>query len=198
MMDIKREWGSASARRTGADGLETFLRKIAALYPDRGAVAFVCIGTDRSAGDSYGPWVGSLLEERGWPHVTGTLARPLDAERLAAGSVPLPAGAVVVAVDACLGRPESVGKYIVSEGPVEPGRGIGLKLPPLGDYGIAGVVNARGAKPHWSIQSASLYRVVRMAVETADAIEAAWMGGTRSARNGRELRLTIRNEPDGT
>lgn len=43
----------------------------------------------------------------------------------------------------------------------------------IGTYSIAGVVNESSLKPYWTLQSTSLYRVMRMAEEIADAIASA-------------------------
>jgi DNA-binding LacI/PurR family transcriptional regulator len=47
-------------------------------------IVFVCIGTDRSTGDSLGPIVGTLLEEKGLRtfYVYGTLDEPIHAVNL--------------------------------------------------------------------------------------------------------------------
>lgn len=62
----------------------------------------------------------------------------------------------------------------MSEGPLQPGKAIGRRLPAIGDYSIAGVVNANGPKAYWMLQTTSLYQVMRMANEVVNAIEAAW------------------------
>ena len=48
-------------------------------------IVFVCIGTDRSTGDSLGPLIGTLLEEKSIHpfHVYGTLDHPIHALNLA-------------------------------------------------------------------------------------------------------------------
>src|SRR3954466_14015390 len=48
-------------------------------------VVFVCIGTDRSTGDSLGPLIGTLLVEKNIHpfHIYGSLANPIHALNLA-------------------------------------------------------------------------------------------------------------------
>ncbi len=153
---------------------KTFLASIAEAYPKREQIAFVCIGSDRSAGDSFGPMLGTLLKEQGWPHVVGTLERPCDANTLVTELSLIPEGTVSVAIDACLGKPGSTGRFICAEGPLEPGKATGMGFSPLGSYSIAGVVNEHGPKAYMKLQTASLYLVMRMAGELADAIDLAW------------------------
>ncbi|MCC3375803.1 spore protease YyaC [Cohnella sp. REN36] len=162
-----------SSRPAAVDAVElaTFFAGLASKC-DLADLTFVCIGTDRSTGDSLGPWVGTLLEERGFPRVVGTLREPCDADRLAEAVAALPPEATIVAVDACLGRPENVGRYLLSEGPLVPARSVGRPFPAIGDYSIAAVVNAVSPKPYWTLQTTSLYRVMGMARQIADAAAA--------------------------
>ncbi|MFC0213725.1 spore protease YyaC [Paenibacillus chartarius] len=136
-----------------------------------GPFAFVCIGTDRSTGDALGPLVGTMLQEAGYPHVIGTLEQPCDASNLAA-RIPaeIPPEATVIAIDAGLGQPASVGLFQVSNQPLCPGKSVGKSLPVVGDYAVAAFVNADGPRQIQVLQSTSLYRVMTMAKQLADAI----------------------------
>jgi len=156
-----------------AEGVRAFLEPVAARMRQGEVCAFVCIGTDCSTGDAFGPLVGSALQARGWKRVYGTLEHPLDAARLSAEGVTVTNDAIVITVDACLGKADSVGKFAVAEGPLQPGEGVGLQLPPIGDYSIAGVVNAMGPKPYRTLQATSLHLVMRLADEAAEAIDGA-------------------------
>lgn len=164
----------------GSDGgLELFLKKAAMAEPDRQRVCFLCIGSDRSTGDSFGPLVGSLLKANGWPKVIGTLEQPCDANAVEeacreAAAIREQGQGIVIAIDACLGKPLSVGKYLVAEGPLQPGAATGMKLPSVGDYSIAGVVNLNGPKAYAMLQSTSLASVLAMAGSLAAFINNAW------------------------
>jgi putative sporulation protein YyaC len=155
-------------------GLIVFLRSI---RNKRGRISdfcFVCIGTDRSTGDSLGPWVGTELAETGYPYVIGTLSRPCDASNMMDRLREIPEGATVIAIDACLGRPASVGTFQVSNQPVKPGKSVGQMLPEVGDYSIAAVVNVENPKPYWTLQNTSLYFVLGMAKQISRAIRTAF------------------------
>lgn len=160
----------------GAEGLYSFLAPAAQALQLGQEVSFVCIGTDCSTGDAFGPLVGSALQARGWSNVNGTMEKPLDAKRIALEGIHPPTGTIVITIDACLGRPESIGMFAVAEGPLKPGEGIGLKLDPVGDYSIAGVVNQQGPRPYRTLQVTSLHLVMRMAESAAAAIDAALRG----------------------
>lgn len=165
---------------TGSSELAAFLAKALGTRPDPDRLLFLCIGSDRSTGDAFGPWVGTLLKERGWPHVIGTLEEPCDAYKVEeAARIALGMQEedwTVVAIDACLGKPTSVGGFIASAGPLRPGAATGRKLPSVGNISIAGVVNLNGPKAYGMLQTTSLYLVMNMAKQTADAIHEAWGG----------------------
>nr|WP_281270989.1 spore protease YyaC [Paenibacillus prosopidis] len=154
--------------------MEQFFESIAVTHPNRSRIVFVCIGSDRSTGDSFGPLVGTMLQERGWPHVIGTLQKPCDAHAVEHAAAAVSEDSIVIAIDACLGKMKSIGRYIVTAGPLQPGKAIGRRLPAIGHYSIAGVVNANGPKAYWMLQTTSLYLVMQMAKEVAGAIDAAW------------------------
>lgn len=162
-------------KKMNGEQLAIFLKTIgnkSVMRPD--SLAFVCIGTDRSTGDSLGPLVGSRLVELGYPHVIGTLEAPCDASNLAVRLQEIPQGCVVIAIDACLGQKLSVGMYQVSNQPLAPGKSVGKVLPQVGDYTIAAIVNADGPRQYSVLQTTSLYSVLKMADEVTKAIEHAF------------------------
>lgn len=142
-------------------------------------ILFLCIGTDRSTGDSLGPLAGSRLAPleaatSGRVRIQGTLEAPVHASNLhevvRALQHPRP-GPFVVAVDACLGRAENVGCLTVRPGPLLPGTGVNKALPAVGDVQLLGVVNVGGFMEYFVLQNTRLSAVIRMAEVVA---EAAW------------------------
>lgn len=92
-------------------------------------VVFVCIGTDRSTGDSLGPLIGTLLDEKEITpfHVYGTLEDPIHAVNLEEKIQEIKGqhlDPIIIGIDACLGRLKSVGVIQIGEGPVKPGAGV--------------------------------------------------------------------------
>lgn len=165
--------------------LELFINDIAAKHPDRSRIAFLCIGSDRSTGDSFGPIVGTLLQQNGWERVLGTLQHPCDAYAVEGALKQLEEADTVIAIDACLGKPKSVGQYIMKEGPLQPGAATGRRLPAVGHYSIAAIVNMNGPKAYSMLQTTSLYQVIEMAKRTARAIDAAWPKASTAHMNDR-------------
>lgn len=157
-------------KKLGSERLGDFFRELHAGGLRAADTVFVCIGTDRSTGDALGPLVGTMLQESGYPYVIGTLERPCDASNLPERLAEVPAGKTVIAIDAGLGLPASVGLFQVSNQPLAPGKSVGKALPEVGDYAIAALVNADGPRQIAVLQSTSLHRVLLMARQLAGAV----------------------------
>jgi putative sporulation protein YyaC len=138
-------------------------------------IVFVCIGTDRSTGDSLGPLVGSFLEEKDIPsfHVYGTLDEPIHAvnldERLKQIMIKHH-NPYIIGIDACLGKMKNIGVIQVGDGPVKPGAGVNKELPAVGDIHITGIVNVSGFMEFFVLQNTRLNLVMKMAKTIANGI----------------------------
>ena len=147
----------------------------------RSELVVLCIGTDRSTGDALGPLVGTFLTEAKPPglHVCGTLDQPVHAANLdeaVASLAARPTTPVIAAVDACLGRVDSVGTVTVGRGFLRPGAGVNKNLPAVGDVYLTGVVNVGGFMEYFVLQNTRLNLVVKMARVIAEAIREAAAG----------------------
>jgi putative sporulation protein YyaC len=135
----------------------------------------VCVGTDRSTGDSLGPLIGTALQQRMLPApVYGTLEDPVHAANLAEALENIQGNQPeqpVLAVDACLGRAENVGFVSVRRGALRPGTGVNKRLPAVGHLHVVGVVNVGGFMEYLVLQNTRLSLVIRMASLIAEAIE---------------------------
>ncbi|WP_054956875.1 spore protease YyaC [Paenibacillus dakarensis] len=169
---FQQEESAAKIKLTGQQ-LQGFFTNIAQQHT-RDQITFVCIGTDRSTGDALGPLTGSRLLEYGFPNVIGTLQDPCDACNLETKLQDIQAESIVIAIDACLGKPSSVNCFFVSAGPLNPAQSVGGALPSVGHYSVAAVVNVQGPKPYWTLQVTSLYLVMTMAEEIAHAAASAF------------------------
>ncbi|MCM3693986.1 spore protease YyaC [Neobacillus niacini] len=138
-------------------------------------IVFFCIGTDRSTGDSLGPLVGSLLEDKDISsfHVYGTLDEPIHAvnlnERLQEITIKHH-DPYIIGIDACLGRMKNVGVIQVGDGPVKPGAGVNKELPAVGNIHITGIVNVSGFMEFFVLQNTRLNLVMKMAKTIANGI----------------------------
>ena len=130
-------------------------------------VLFLCIGSDRSTGDSLGPLVGYKLEQRSnGPLLLGTLRRPVHAINLEETICRIRdqyADHVVVAIDASIGRREHVGYITVGLGALRPGLGVRKNLGAVGDVHITGIVGCGGAWEPLLLQNTRLSVVMELA-----------------------------------
>lgn len=138
-------------------------------------IVILCIGTDRSTGDSYGPLTRRLLTRRSFPiPVFGTLDQPAHAltlEQIVLGI--RMESSLVIAVDAQLGSPKAIGGIGVRSGPLKPGSALGKDLPDVGDVSIVGTVAEMGFAPFLMFQNAPLGLVFHMAEMIARTIRSA-------------------------
>lgn len=138
-------------------------------------IIFFCIGTDRSTGDSYGPLVGQMLKENlkdSNIEVYGTLHNPIHAKNLEKKLNSIDTeNNLVIAIDSCLGRVDSIGKIQIKNKPIKPGSGMGKDLQGVGDIGISGIVNiSSGDFSFVILQNTRLSLVYDLAATTVDAI----------------------------
>lgn len=145
---------------------------------DNENLVFCCIGTDRSTGDALGPLVGSqLVEFKSFPFpVIGTLKDPLHALNLEQEMSDLKSKkpeSFIVAIDACLGKGESIGKFLFQDSAIHPGQGVGKTLPAVGNASIKGVVNVAGFMEQAVLQSTRLHLPFEMSRILARSLQLA-------------------------
>jgi putative sporulation protein YyaC len=138
-------------------------------------VLVLCIGTDRSTGDSLGPLIGYQLRQRGLKYirVLGTLNCPVHAMNLADTIHLLKAeypDHLIIAVDASVGMRSHVGCITLGRGALKPGLGVRKDLQSVGDLFITGIVGGGGGFDPASLQSIRLSVVMRMAECISDSI----------------------------
>lgn len=166
-----------------AAGIRSLVREV---KPTESEVIVFCIGSDRSTGDSLGPLTGSKLQSmHRYPHVYGTLDEPVHATNLAETLERLRShyeNPFLIAVDACLGRLDSVGCVTIGKGSLKPGAAVKKELPPVGDLYVTGIVNVGGFMEHMVLQSTRLQLVMKMAETIASALAYGLQPSTRSSR----------------
>lgn len=131
-------------------------------------VLFLCIGTDRSTGDSLGPLIGYKLTKQGVlnARVIGTLDNPVHALNLEYSikrAEKIYSDSVIVAVDASVGNVEHIGYVTLGRGPLRPGLGVRKNLDAVGDVFITGIVGASKDGDPFMLQSIRLSVVMRLA-----------------------------------
>lgn len=138
-------------------------------------IAVVCIGSDRSTGDCFGPLVGHMLSKYSIFDfdLYGTIHEPVHALNIVDTMSKIDISKeLVIAVDASIGNFRQVGHIGLSDKSIKPGSGVGKDLPPVGDISLTGVVSMAGIGivSNVLLQSASLGMVYRMAEITSRSI----------------------------
>ncbi|NQX68413.1 spore protease YyaC [Paenibacillus alba] len=169
-------------QHTDADSpflLSKHLQAIFSKLPTYQPIVVICVGTDRSTGDSLGPLVGTHLNRIATLrnlHLFGTLDEPVHAMNLSETVANIQQqfeNPFIVAVDACLGQVSSVGCIQVADGPLKPGAGVNKDLPPVGDIHVTGIVNVGGFMEYFVLQNTRLSLVMNMAHIIGDALHSA-------------------------
>lgn len=133
-----------------------------------------CVGTDRCIGDVLAPLTGTILQRANvnFP-VYGTLEHPVHALNIYNNLRKIKTKhpqAFVIAVDASLGHKDEIGNIIVRKGFLCPGKGVGKKLPAVGDITIVGIVEAFKSNVAHVIHNIRLHFVMSMAEIIASII----------------------------
>ncbi|MCP1356699.1 spore protease YyaC [Aneurinibacillus migulanus] len=160
------------------DLLSQHLQQRLRVYRGHSEIVVFCIGTDRSTGDALGPIVGSHLE-RLYPNnvsIYGTLDSPVHAVNLQE-TIDLVKNRhrnpLIIAIDACLGQLNSIGKITVAHGPIKPGAGVKKQLPEVGTFHITGIVNVGGFMEYFVLQNTRLSVVMKMGEVIATSLHNA-------------------------
>ncbi len=119
-------------------------------------------------GDCLGPYIGQQLSLNKFQgiYVYGTLDTPVHALNLrqAADYIEIThPHALVIAIDASLGRKKHLGYVTIGNGALYPGAGVQKELPPVGDIHITGIVNIAGILEQLTLQTTRLSTVISLA-----------------------------------
>lgn len=137
----------------------------------------MCIGTDKCIGDCLGPLVGTLLKKKPFPlPIYGTLKSPVHALNINNKThyiKKMHPSSFIIAIDACLSDEDRIGNIEIRHGPIYPGKGIGKKLPPIGDLSIVGIVDAVNNSKNLSLHSIRLSFIMEMAEVICEAFTLA-------------------------
>ena len=168
--------------KTAADQLAAALRcLISSKQTNPQDIIYLCIGTDRATGDALGPLAGYLLAKTGLA-VYGNLKKPVHAGNLTKTLEKIKhnhKNPLIIAIDACLGSSDKIGKLVVKEGGLIPAMAMAgaEDLPKTGDISIIGVVNisaaGSGQCPLAVLSSTRLGTVMHMAEVIAAGIIAS-------------------------
>jgi len=144
------------------------LNELQPILYDHRAIIFVCIGSDRSTGDSLGPLVGYKLKylSKNNIYVYGTLENPIHAKNIVNTLDEINSdfkNPYIVAIDSCLGSLNNIGKVFIQKKPLLPGLALNKQLPGVGEMSITGIVNISGSFEFLVLQNTRLNTVMNLA-----------------------------------
>lgn len=139
--------------------------EITPLIKENRPIVFVCVGSDRSTGDSLGPLIGEKIKflAKNNIFIYGTLENTVHAKNLESTIKYIKSKhkkAFIIAIDACLGSIENVGKVLIEKRPLRPGVALNKDLPAFGDLSILGIVNISSSLEFMVLQNTRLYTVM--------------------------------------
>lgn len=137
-------------------------------------VVIICIGTDRSTGDSLGPLIGTFIHEKISIPVFGTLKETVNAKNVKETIDYIKKvydNPFIIVIDACVGSNcGNVGNIIVCNEPIKPGSALNKDLPKVGDICILGTVNISSNFDFLVLQNTRLNTVYEMAIRIANGL----------------------------
>lgn len=138
-------------------------------------LVFLCIGTDRVTGDCLGPFVGQKLSSYSGTvfSVYGTLFQPVHALNLTDIYQHIQThhpNALIIAIDASLGKKKHLGYVTIANGALHPGAAIHKQLPSVGHIHITGIVNVSGVLEQLTLQTTRLSTVIFLADKIVQGI----------------------------
>lgn len=144
------------------------LKELTPILAQNRPIIFVCIGTDRSTGDSLGPLVGYKLRylSKNNIHIYGTLEDPIHAKNMLSVLAKIKLAFVnpyIIGIDSCLGSLSNVGKVFIQKKPLCPGLALNKQLPSIGEMSITGIVNISVNFEFLVLQNTRLHTVMNLA-----------------------------------
>ncbi|MBE6072414.1 MAG: spore protease YyaC [Clostridium butyricum] len=135
---------------------------------DNRPIIFICVGSDRSTGDSLGPLIGYKLKHicKDNIHIYGSLESPIHAKNLSDTLDKINSvfkNPYIIAIDSCLGKINNIGKIYINKKPLTPGLALNKQLPAVGDMSILGIVNISGSFEFLVLQNTRLSMVMQLA-----------------------------------
>lgn len=142
--------------------------ELKSMIEDNRPIIFICIGSDRSTGDSLGPLVGYKLKYFSKNNISiyGTLENPIHAKNIVTTLKEINfsfENPYIIAIDSCLGSINNIGKIFIQKKPLIPGLALNKNLPSVGNMSITGIVNISSGFDFLVLQSTRLNTVMTLA-----------------------------------
>lgn len=135
-------------------------------------VIFLCIGTDKIIGDSFGPIVGHFLKQNNYT-VYGDLEKTVNGTNLIKYIEKINENhksPYIIVLDSALGEKDMVNKIVVGKGGIKPGSALNKNNKIIGDLYINAVVGVNCNNNFEELKNAKLYNVLSLSNTVYESI----------------------------
>lgn len=144
-----------------------------------GLPVILCVGSDKIAGDSIGPYVGELLKNyfNLRCFVYGAIGQTVNGQNLNLYIDTIKKvhpNSPIIAVDACVSNINREGEVVIKNEGVTPGRAVNRNKNIIGDVGVLAVVAKLSNKPLSTLLSVSIDKVEKICFKVAFIIYSAF------------------------
>lgn len=135
-------------------------------------IVFLCIGTKKVIGDSFGPIVGQMLKEKA-DNVYGNLIETVNATNINEKIEEIYSNfsnPYVIVLDSALGNEEMINKIVIGNGGIKPGSALDKKIDKIGDMYINAIVGKNGSSNFHELRNVKKNDVLNMSKKVYKAI----------------------------
>lgn len=135
-------------------------------------IIFLCIGTDKIIGDSFGPIVGHYLSQNDYT-VYGNLQRTVNGTNLKKYIQQIYINhnsPYIIVLDSALGEYDIVNKIVVGKGGIKPGSALNKNNKLIGDLYINAVVGINSNQNFEELKRVKLYNIISLSNTVFEAI----------------------------
>ena len=135
-------------------------------------IVFLCIGTQKVIGDSFGPIVGQMLKEN-TKNVYGNLIETVNATNIHEKVEEIYnnfSNPYIIVLDSALGSSNMVNKIVIGNGGIKPGSALDKNIDKIGDMYINAIVGICGNSNFSQLKNARKEDVMNMSKQVYKAI----------------------------
>ena len=137
-------------------------------------IIFLCIGTDKIIGDSFGPIVGHFLTNEENIIIYGNLINTVNATNLYEVSKKIMKKYInpyIVVIDSAISEKELINKIVIGNGGINPGSALDKDLIKVGDMYINAIVGEMSENNFEELKKVKLYDVFNLSNTVVEAIK---------------------------
>ncbi|MBE5821761.1 MAG: spore protease YyaC [Clostridiales bacterium] len=137
-------------------------------------IIFLCIGTDKVIGDSFGPIVGHFLTNEKNINIYGNLINTVNATNIYEVYEEIKEKykePYIVVIDSALSEKELKNKIVIGTGGINPGSALNKKINKIGDMYINAIVCELGENNFEELKKVKLYDIFNLSNTIVTAIK---------------------------